>query len=198
MPESDKKQRFNRLAVENIPGEPIEAHLYHKIRERDIGAPPPECVRAVLDQINDRFKTFYDTRVVAYYESRDEDTGWFTVKSVLRDSAMWPTLQRHFKERWRWDLIDRNGTTFEDAIRAAVRQVVRWSMTKPLRDVYEADPTGSFVGQWIESIVDDYSQPTEHDTFARDSRVAAYMERTTGAEGWCFANLMEKNTAESV
>jgi len=197
MSESDKKSVFNRLAVENIPGEPIEAHLYHKIRRETVGGPPPECVRAVLEQIDDKFKTFYDTRAVAYYESRDAETGWFTVKSIARGCTMWPTVQRHFKERWRWDLIDRDGTTFEDAIRAAARRVVHCSMTKPLRDEYEADATGP-VGQWIDTIVDYYSQPTEHDTFARDSRVADYMERATGTDDWCFADLQGEPVVEGV
>jgi len=182
--------KINRLAVENVPGEPIEAHLYHKITSKNVCGPLPECVRLMLDQLNDKFKTFHDTRAIAYFESRDAATGWFTVKSIVRGDALWSAVQRHFKERWRWDLIDRDGTTFEDAIRAAVRQAVRYSMTKPLREEYEADPTGS-IGQWIDAIVDAYSQPTEHDTFARDSRVAAYMEKTTGVEGWRFANLAD-------
>ncbi len=185
----EKSDRLNHLAVENVPGEPIVAHLYHKIKSKNVCGPLPECVRSVLDLLNERFGTFHDTRAIAYYESRDDSTGWFTVKSIVRGCSLWESVQRHFQERWRWDLIDRDGTTFEDAIRAAVRQAVRYSMTKPLRDEYEADPTGS-IGQWIDAIVDDYSQPTEHDTFARDSRVAGYMEKATGAEGWCFANLL--------
>jgi len=184
----EKSQRLNRLAVENVPGEPIEARLYHKITSKNVSGPLPESVRSVLDQLNEKYKTFHDTGAIAFFESRDAATGWFTVKSIVRGDALWSAVQRHFKERWRWDLIDRDGTTFEDAIRTAVRQVVRCSMTKPLRDEYEADPTGP-IGNWIESIVDDYSQLTEHDTFARDSRLAAYMEKTTGTEGWCFADL---------
>jgi hypothetical protein len=189
--------KINRLAVENVPGEPIEAHLYHKITSNNVCEPLPECVQSVLDQLNDKFKTFHDTSAIAYFESRDAATGWFTVKSIVRGDALWSAVQRHFKERWRWDLIDRDGTTFEDAIRIAVRQVVRYSMTKPLREEYEADPTGS-IGQWIDAIVDDYSLPTEHEVFARDSRIADYMEKTTGAEGGCFDNLVDGNAGESV
>ena len=170
-------------AFEGVPGPSINANLYHKITRDNIGCDLPNDVKAAILSATVAYKLFHTTRPLAYYESRDIDTGWWTVKSIVRGGPLVEAVR--FKEQWRWDLIDRDGTTFEDAIRATARRIIYASMTKRLREDCDNDKNG--VGEWIDERVADYSEPTEHDTFARDRRMAEYMEARTGIEGWNFA-----------
>ena len=170
-------------AFEGVPGPSINADLYHKINRANIGGDLPNDVKAAILSATVAYKQFHSLRPLAYYESRDLDTGWWTVKSVVRGTEQWADAR--FKEEWRWDLIDKDGQTFEDAIRATARRIIYASMTKRLREDCDNDKNG--VGEWIDERVADYSEPTEHDTFARDRRVAEYLEAKTGIEGWNFA-----------